>query len=209
MIENFFIDDGWFYFILLSSGELCAECAANMNDSVPVQSLRTLMIVLVCAVFLAFFILVTVVAPAEFGYDPTGLGQSMGLTVLAEPLPTSSKTVLSCPAGEQSAGWLDIVVITVPAVSGLEYKFYLEQDAELAYEWATKGSKLYFDFHGEPTGDTTGYFKSFKETTDSQSSGVLKVPFAGVYGWYWENKTKASVRVTLKTKGQYAVKGLM
>lgn len=180
-----------------------------MNNSVPVQSLRTLMISLVAAFFVAFFILVTVVGPAEFGYDPTGLGQSMGLTVLAEPSQQATKAVFSCPAGEQSVNWSDIVVITVPAASGLEYKFHLEQNAELVYAWATDGSMLYFDFHGEPSGDTTGYFKRFKEATNSRSEGVLTVPFTGIHGWYWENKTKAPIQVTLKTKGQYRVNGLM
>jgi hypothetical protein len=181
-----------------------------MNDTnIPVQSLKMLIISAISAIFLAFFILVTVVGPAEFGIDPTGLGKAMGLTVLAKPLQQDAKTVLMCPAGEQLGDWADIVVITVPAASGLEYKFHIKKNAELTYAWTTDGSNLYFDFHGEPDGDTSGYFKSFKETTDSQSDGVLTVPFTGSHGWYWENKTQAPVRVTLKTKGQYTVKGLM
>lgn len=167
------------------------------------------MISMISAVLLAFFILVTVVGPAEFGIDPTGLGKAMGLTVLATPLQQDEKTAVSCPPAEQLDEWLDVVVITVPAASGLEYKFHVKQNAELAYTWTTDGAKLYFDFHGEPEGDTTGYFKSFKETTGSQSDGVLKAPFTGSHGWYWKNNTQTPVRVTLKTKGQYSVKGLM
>jgi hypothetical protein len=100
-------------------------------------------------------------------------------------------------------------VITVPAGSGLEYKFNINKNAELAYAWITDGASLYFDFHGEPAGDTSGYFKSFKETTDNQSDGVLKAPFTGTHGWYWENNTQNPVQITLKTRGQYTVKGLM
>ena len=181
-----------------------------MNDSnVPIQSLKTLLLSMICAVVLAVFILVAVVGPAEYGIDPTGIGKAMGLTVLAKPTtPLDTKTVVLCPSGEQSV-WLDTVIITVPAGSGLEYKFHVKKNAELAYAWTTNGSKLYFDFHGEPSGDTSGYFKSFRETTDNQSSGVLKAPFTGSHGWYWENKTQSPVQVTLKTKGQYSVKGLM
>lgn len=164
---------------------------------------------MISAVFLALFILVAVVGPAEFGIDPTGLGKAMDLTVLAKPLKPDAKTVVSCPTGEQLGDWLDVVVITVPAASGLEYKFHLKENAELAYTWTTDGAKLYFDFHGEPLGDTTGYFQSFKETTESKSDGVLIAPFTGSHGWYWENKTQTPVRVTLKTKGQYTVKGLL
>ena len=181
-----------------------------MNDTnVPVQSLKTLIISTISAIFLALFILLTVVGPAEYGIDPTGLGKAMGLTVLAKPLQQDAKTAVSCPTGKQLDEWLDVVVITVPADSGLEYKFHLKQNAELGYAWTTDGAKLYFDFHGEPVGDTTGYFKSFKETTDSQSEGVLIAPFTGTHGWYWENNTQTPVQVTLKTKGKYRVKGLM
>ena len=181
-----------------------------MNDSnIPVQSLKTLMISMVSAVFLALFILVTVVGPAEFGIDPTGLGKKMGLTALAKPLQQDAKTVVPCPTGDQLVAWLDVVVITVPAGSGLEYKFNIKKNADLVYAWATDGASLYFDFHGEPAGDTSGYFKSFKETTDNQSDGVLKAPFTGTHGWYWENNTQMPVQITLKTRGQYTVKGLM
>lgn len=176
----------------------------------PIQSVKTLVISLISAIVLAVFILLTIVGPAEFGLDPTGLGEKLGLTVLAQPLQQQNiKNVVLCPAGEQATDWSDIVIITIPAASGLEYKFNLKNNAELSYAWKTDGAELYFDFHGEPAGDKTGYFKSFKEATKSQSTGVLKVPFAGSHGWYWENKTQSPVRVTLKTKGQYTIKGLI
>ncbi len=179
------------------------------NSNVPVQSLTTLIISMISAIVLAFIILVAVVGPAEYGIDPTGLGKALGLTVLAPTQQQGAKSAVSCPTGQQLADWQNVVVITVPAGSGLEYKFHVKEKAELAYAWKTDGAKLHFDFHGEPIGDTTGYFKSFKETTDNQSNGVLKAPFTGSHGWYWENNTQTPVRVTLKTKGQYTVKGLM
>ncbi|MCK5664266.1 MAG: hypothetical protein KAI17_12315 [Thiotrichaceae bacterium] len=180
------------------------------NVNVPVQSLKTLIISMICAVFLAFFILLAFIGPAEYGIDPTGLGKALGLTKLAKPAQQQkTKAVVSCPTGEQLASWQDIVLITVPAKSGLEYKFYLKQDAEIAYQWTTDGTSLYFDFHGEPAGDKTGYFKSYRETTNRQSEGVLTVPFTGTHGWYWKNDSNNAVRITLKTKGQYKIKGLI
>lgn len=276
-----------------------------MNDvNIPVQSLKTLLISTISAIFLALIILVTAVWPAEYGIDPTGLGKVMGLTALAPPqqkatvevvksevekpktvaeatnspaeevktsipvldqetddvlvvIPSVQETktlildsepdktvevLTSAPqpktiipasksssnqekttneaakkdlikstetASKQFSDWMDTVVITVPPGSGLEYKFQMNKNAKLGYAWATNGAKLYFDFHGEPAGDTTGYFKSYKEKTDTKSNGELVAPFTGVHGWYWENNTKAAVRVTLKTKGKYKVKGIM
>jgi len=181
-----------------------------MNEvTIPVQSLKTLIISMISAVLLAFFVLVAFIGPAEYGIDPTGLGKSLGLTVLAQPIQESVKKVESCPTGEQLASWQDIVKITIPAKSGLEYKFYLQKNAEIAYAWNTDQGLLYYDFHGEPAGDKSGYFKSYRETTSSESEGVLTAPFNGTHGWYWKNDTNKAVQVTLKTKGQYKIKGLI
>ena len=179
------------------------------NVNVPVQSLKTLIISMICAVLLAFFILLAFIGPAEYGIDPTGLGKALGLTALAKPVQQNIKTVISCPVGEQLANWQDIVMITVPAKSDLEYKFYIDQGAEIAYAWTSDSSDLYFDFHGEPAGDKTGYFKSYRETTASQSDGILIAPFTGTHGWYWKNDSNNAVQITLKTKGQYKIKGLI
>ena len=181
-----------------------------MNEAkIPVQSLTTLIISMISAILLALFVLVAFVGPAEYGIDPTGLGKSLGLTALAQPLQQSAKKVESCPTGEQLTAWQDIVIITIPAKSGLEYKFYLQKNAEISYQWASGGSALYYDFHGEPAGDKTGYFKSYRETTASEAEGILMAPFSGTHGWYWKNDTNRAVKVTLKTKGLYKIKGLI
>lgn len=181
-----------------------------MQDiDIPVQSLKTLIISMFCAVLIAFFILVAFIGPAEYGIDPTGLGKALGLTVLAKPVEQSTKTVVACLADEQPIAWQDIVLITIPAKSGLEYKFFLEQGAEINYAWLSDGTDVYFDFHGEPAGNTTGYFKSYQERTASDSAGALTVPFTGIHGWYWKNDTDHTVQITLKTKGQYQIKGLI
>ena len=99
--------------------------------------------------------------------------------------------------------WQDSISITIPASDYLEYKLYLEKGAALDYAWQTDGQALFFDFHGEPAGDTTGYFKSYQEHTDSQASGSLTAPFAGTHGWYWNNESEFPVTITLNIKGIY------
>jgi hypothetical protein len=66
---------------------------------------------------------------------------------------------------------------------------------------------LYFDFHGEPAGDTTGYFKSYQENTLSESKGTQLIPFEGSHGWYWKNETAKPISVMLRTEGRYRVIG--
>jgi hypothetical protein len=102
-----------------------------------------------------------------------------------------------------SSQWRDTISINIPARGDKEYKLSLEKGATLEYAWQTDGAALFFDFHGEPAGDTTGYFKSFKKNTDSQASGALTTSFAGTHGWYWKNNSPSPVVITLKTKGEY------
>ena len=104
--------------------------------------------------------------------------------------------------------WADSVSITFSAGESKEYKFHLLKDALLEYSWTTTGGKLFFDFHGDPKGDTTGSFQSFKKSTRSKSSGSLTAPFEGAYGWYWKNKGSEPITVTLKTRGGYKILGI-
>ena len=114
---------------------------------------------------------------------------------------------VSTDAFQQSA-WKDTIDIIIPARGDKEYKFFLAKGAKLEYSWNTNGAELFYDFHGEPAGDKTGYFKSFKKNTASQSSGVLVTGFAGTHGWYWKNNTSSTVLVVLKANGNYQLKGL-
>jgi hypothetical protein len=97
----------------------------------------------------------------------------------------------------------DSISITIPARGDTEYKLQMEKGATLEYAWETNGTELFFDFHGEPAGDTTGYFESFKKSIDSQSNGSLTTSFEGTHGWYWKNDTPSPVTIELKVKGAY------
>jgi len=186
-------------------------------NTIPHPSAKSLIWSCISSVLLAIIILVIAVLPAEYNIDPTGMGKTLGLTVLSQTDDASTKaSVISCP---ETAGlkpentdtlkWTDTVVITVPANKGLEYKFYIAKDEKLEFIWNTDGEALYFDFHGEPEGNKTGYFKSFKESTQKESSGTLSVPFTGSHDWYWQNKTSKPVTIILKTRGNYKTIGLL
>ncbi|MBG7610603.1 MAG: HupE/UreJ family protein [Anaerolineae bacterium] len=114
------------------------------------------------------------------------------------PIQTAQKIEMA-----QQSAWKDSINIIIPARGDKEYKFYLGKGATLEYTWSTNDAKLFFDFHGEPEGDTTGYFKSFNKSTENQSSGTLTTSFAGTHGWYWKNNSPIPVTITLKVKGEY------
>ena len=78
----------------------------------------------------------------------------------------------------------------------------------MEYVWITDGEPLYFDLHGEPEGDTTGYFESYAIATLAEMKGSFTAPFTGVHGWYWKNNSDSPVAVQLIVKGEYAEHGL-
>jgi hypothetical protein len=174
----------------------------------PTSSLKTLVWASVFAVCLAAILLVTAVLPAEYGVDPTGMGKKLDLMQLSgQGDDIVDPVVVSCK--DELAQWTDSTTIVVPVHSGLEYKFHVQKGGKLDYAWRTDGAKVYFDLHGEPVGDKTGFFKSFKKGNESQSTGNFAAEFEGAHGWYFENKTQAPITVILNTKGVYRVLGLM
>lgn len=102
-----------------------------------------------------------------------------------------------------SSDWTDTIQLSIPARGDLEYKLQQTQGAILEYQWQTNQGALFYDFHGEPTGDTTGYFKSFEKDTRANTSGTLQTTFAGTHGWYWKNNNTFPVTITLNLKGDY------
>jgi len=172
-----------------------------MQQTLSTQSLVKMTIL---SIALAAVVLVTLILPAEYNIDPTGLGEKLGIRVLAQPAPE----VIEVDTTDTATNAADVIEVTVPAGRGVEYKFYMAQFAKMEYEWQTDGDALYFDLHGEPEGDTTGYFESYAITTSNEMKGSYTTPFAGSHGWYWKNNTDKPVVVTLNVKGDYQVIGL-
>ncbi|MCG8415035.1 MAG: hypothetical protein MI746_12520 [Pseudomonadales bacterium] len=160
---------------------------------------------LAAALVLAIVLFVTTVLPAEFGIDPTGIGAALGLTELAAT--DAAPEPILRPGSGDIAFRQDENEIVVPAKSGLEFKFFLEEHATLNFSW-TSTAPLYFDMHGEPEGDTSGYFESYGAATADSFKGTVTLPFAGSHGWYWQNEHSSDVVVSLQTMGNYEVLGL-
>lgn len=107
---------------------------------------------------------------------------------------------------DTSKDWKESETITIPARGDMEYKLYVEAGDTFSYSWQSDGEMLFFDFHGEPAGDTSGYFESFAKGTDNQASGSLKATFSGTHGWYWKNNSRNPVVIKLNTRGDYRPK---
>jgi len=168
-------------------------------------NLTTLIKASLAALVLAAVALLTLILPAEYNIDPTGIGQRLGLTVLAQSAEASPVDPESIP---ESTASQQVIEITVPANKGIEYKLQMEQYDKVTYEWMTDGGSLYFDLHGEPEGDTTGYFESYAIATLDTMKGSFAAPFNGSHGWYWKNASTKPVAIQLILNGQFQIIGI-
>jgi hypothetical protein len=168
-------------------------------------STQTLLKASGAAIIIAGITLITIILPAEYNIDPTGVGKQLGLTVLAQTSP--APMVKQNTDGNNIAYRDDVTTIEVPANGGIEYKFYLPQYGKLTYEWFSDAA-MHFEFHGEPQGDTSGYYETYTLATSDEMEGSMTVPFEGSHGWYWKNTSDEIITVTLTTEGNYRVIGV-
>lgn len=167
-------------------------------------STKTLLKASASATLVAIVALITFILPAEYNFDPTGIGHKLGLTALAVAAEAQTPNKLAKAGSDE----YQVIEVSVPAGKGIEYKFSMQQNDKMTYEWLTDGHSLYFDLHGEPQGDTTGYFESYAIATLNEMKGSFTAPFAGSHGWYWKNNSDKPIAVQLMVKGQYEVIGL-
>ena len=116
--------------------------------------------------------------------------------------------VLSKPQQTESELSQKDIEVVINAGKGVEYKFHMSQHQKMTYDWTTDGESLYFDLHGEPEGDTTGYFESYAIATLNEMKGSFTAPFTGSHGWYWKNNSNGPITVKLHVAGQFSVIGL-
>jgi hypothetical protein len=148
---------------------------------------------------------ITVPVMAGSGHDHDG-GHSQAPAPVTQPIIEKDATMTQQtiePQQAQQTEKKDTITITIPAKGDKEYKVQLAKGSSFDYSWQTNKGELFFDFHGEPKGDTTGYFKTFEKDTKSSASGSLTAEFEGTHGWYWKNNNADPVVIILKVSGEY------
>jgi len=184
----------------------------------------------IVAALTAAVLLVTVVLPAEYGIDPTGVGRALGLTEMgeikaqlateaandaaadarqAESEGTSAsvrksaraEVPLATPSAPAQARWRDEVRFTLSPGQGIEIKLRMNQGAKAEFAWAVEGAgAVNFDTHGDDGGRSISYEKGRGVSSDN---GELVAAFAGAHGWFWRNRGRGDVTVVLRTRGDY------
>ena len=206
---------------------------ADMPTRAELPSTRQLIRSTLIALAAAIALLVTVVLPAEYGIDPTGIGRVLGLAEMGEIKtqlaaeaeaeadrlmdqqgsgPQSNATpallnellalLVGRPAVAQTvaAERSDEMSLTLAPGEGAEIKLVMTKGARVAFAWSVEGGVANFDLHGDGGGQSISYEKG--RGVPGQE-GELEAAFDGNHGWFWRNRGREDVTITLRTSGAY------
>ncbi len=177
---------------------------------------------------IAGVLLVTIVLPAEYGLDPTGIGRALGLFRPAASDASidaadagDNEGVAGSSAGEEgvAAGAVaasrslrksptpyrtDEMSLTLQSGEGAEIKAAMKQGERLVFTWTATGGGVDVDMHSEFLGARAGESISYwKDEFQTSGHGSFEAPAAGNHGWFWQNLTDDPVTVTVKVSGFY------
>ena len=180
----------------------------------------------ILAAIAAIVILFTVVLPAEYGIDPTGVGKLLRLTEMGQIKQQLAEEAAADAAGlvatetsdidnmtEQTINttptdttvadgqWRDEIPFTLTPGEGIEIKMKMSEGDKANYSWAVTGGEVNFDTHGDALGKAISYEKGRGVASDE---GVLEAAFTGNHGWFWRNRGDSDVQVVLRTRGDYS-----
>lgn len=155
------------------------------------------------ALALGSLIAVTVVLPAEYNVDPTGLGETLGLMQLSAE--SNAPASIETPPAPTAPGVNRITVkLGLEAGEGREYKLQVLKGEVVSYRWIAS-EPIHYDLHGEPLGDTSGYYETYALGVADGVEGKFTALFDGTHGWYWRNDSDAAVEIDLMAAGSFEV----
>ena len=200
------------------------------NSDTPLQaelpSSQKLIKSTILAAISAVVLLFTVVLPAEYGIDPTGVGKLLRLTEMGQVKQQLADEAAADAAGlvatetsdidnmtEQTINttptdttvadgqWRDEIPFTLTPGEGIEIKMKMSEGDKANYSWVVTGGEVNIDTHGDALGKAISYEKGRGVASDE---GVLEAAFTGNHGWFWRNRGDSDVQVVLRTRGDYS-----
>ena len=197
----------------------------NAAPASDLPSSRSLLRSTAIAAGVAALLLVTAVLPAEYGVDPTGVGRVLGLTQMGEIKMELAREAAAAAAAERAGAStdsgaarpaqgapppsattprVDTVQVTLRPNEGKEVKLVMRKGARVTYAWSTDRGAVNFETHGDTLNAPPGVFHSYGKGRDARTDeGAFEAVFDGMHGWFWRNRTREVVTITLRTEGEY------
>ena len=179
----------------------------------------------------AVILLITTVLPAEYGIDPTGIGNAIGLKKMGEikvslkkeataavtenvqktvPVQesTESKVCLTLasvkpvnPEPEKEIV-MDTISVTLNPDQGTEVKVKMIKGETLTYKWSTDGGRANFDVHADSKKLKINYH-NYEKGSQKIKEGSITAAFDGSHGWFWRNRTSKTLTIVLEVSGEF------
>ncbi|ORE90529.1 putative ORF2 [Stappia sp. 22II-S9-Z10] len=203
---------------------------ANKPTADELPTTRQLIRSTIIAFAAAIVILVTIVLPAEYAIDPTGIGRAIGLAEMGEiksqlaaekaaddamdaapatpAAPGNQSSVLGRILGaivgtahaQEAPTWRNEETFTLEPGASAEFKLVMDEGMRAEYEVVVEGGRVNFDLHAHGSGLSITYEKARGSTG---SEGSFDATFPGEHGWFFRNRDAGPVTVTLRTRGDY------
>lgn len=207
------------------------------NNTLPhasdLPSARKLLRSTLIALVVAAALLVTVVLPAEYAIDPTGIGRMLGLTEMGqvkgqlaqEAAADAARDAAAArgasdadTAGTATASAVDATPTPSANPAVQEWQDQMEvvlqpgEGAEIKLVMKA-GEQAHYQWTVEggtvnfdTHGDGGGELSiSYEKGRNAPAGeGVLQAAFDGNHGWFWRNRGDAPVTVTVRVRGQYS-----
>lgn len=121
----------------------------------------------------------------------------------AEPAPAAAPTPAQ-PEPPKVATQQHEVNLTLKPNQATEIKLEMKQGAKANFHWTANGGRLNYDTHGDPYKAPKGFYHGYgKGKNAPELQGELVAAFDGKHGWFWRNRTNETVKLTLRTDGEY------
>ncbi|MBY0493862.1 MAG: hypothetical protein K2Y23_06575 [Cyanobacteria bacterium] len=157
----------------------------------------------------AAVILVVAVLPAEYGVDPTGIGERIGLRRQRVSSAIDMSTAVDAAAAatvdrSETPFRTDQLIVTLKPGETAEIKATMDAGATYVFGWTAAGGTVDFDMHGARADGGGGEASYWKGEASAGGHGSFRAPFTGQHGWFWQNTTWEPVTITVKTSGFYS-----
>ena len=170
------------------------------------------------AALVAITLLLTIILPAEFDIDPTGVGSVLGISGLSHQAVVEG---VNSETGENALAaasplhihhqpplkFVDVDLVLEPYGQG-EFKLKMQANAELSYLWHSGTDLVYADLHGHTLvmgdeGEEEIVVRYLETQEGTGESGQFHTPFGGDHGWYFLNLETRPINIRVQISGNF------
>ena len=170
------------------------------------------------AALIAIVLLLTIILPAEYDRDPTGVGSVLGIRGLSHQAAVENVNAEIEENAMAAASplhinhqpplkFIDVDLVLEPYGQG-EFKLKMQANARLSYLWHSGTDLVYADLHGHTLvvgedGEEEIVVRYLETQEGMGESGQFETPFGGDHGWYFLNLETRPINIRVQISGNF------